>query len=171
MRTIVNIDLKLSPLKLKKHQHLTGLQQQKRAEWAGLLWNLLKSGTQIGEIIFFRRKNIHCGGKVQSKKWQSAGPIFIGRCWKYVNRLLLPEASICHGLGCSVKKIGNLLWFLWKGCQIQHKCVHRWNFGSNLVWYERALQKWRFHIPTGRCSLSHLQQNPSLAQRQFPSVL
>ncbi len=37
MKTIVETNLKLSPLKLKKRQHLTVLQQQKRAEKAGLL--------------------------------------------------------------------------------------------------------------------------------------
>ena len=51
MRTIVKTDLKLSPLKLKKRQHLTVLQKRKRA---GLLLNLLKSDTQKGEIVFFR---------------------------------------------------------------------------------------------------------------------
>ena len=56
MRTIVKTDLKLSPLKLKKRQHLTVLQQRKRAERAGLLWNLLKSGTQKGEIVFSDEK-------------------------------------------------------------------------------------------------------------------
>ena len=55
MRGIVKTDLKLSPLKLKKRQHLTVLPERKRA---GLLLNLLKSGTQKGEIVFFRRK--HC---------------------------------------------------------------------------------------------------------------
>ena len=48
-RTIVKTDLKLSPLKLKKCQHLTVLQQQQKrteTERAGFLWNLLKSGTE-----------------------------------------------------------------------------------------------------------------------------
>lgn len=56
MRTIVKTDLKLSPLKLKKRQHLTVLQKRKRAERAGLLLNLLKSGTQKGEIVFSDEK-------------------------------------------------------------------------------------------------------------------
>ena len=52
MRTIVKSNLKLSPLKPKKRQHLTVIQQWKRAERAGLLWNLLKSGMHKGEIVF-----------------------------------------------------------------------------------------------------------------------
>ena len=64
MRSIVKTDLKISPLKPKKRQHLTVLQQRKRAERSGLLWNLLKTGTQNGEIVFSDEKNIHFGGKV-----------------------------------------------------------------------------------------------------------
>ena len=56
MRTVVKTDHKLSPLKLKKCQHLTVLQQRKRAERAGLLRSLLKSGTQKGEIVFSDEK-------------------------------------------------------------------------------------------------------------------
>ena len=52
MRIIVKTDLKLFSLKPKKRQHLTVLQQQKRAERASLLWNLLKSGMQKGEVVF-----------------------------------------------------------------------------------------------------------------------
>ena len=51
MRTIVKTDLKLSPLKRKKRQHLTVLQKRKRAERARLL-NLMKSGTPTSEIVF-----------------------------------------------------------------------------------------------------------------------
>ena len=49
--------------------------------------------------------------------------------------------------------------------------VHQWHFGPCLVWYEIAIKKWRFHLPTGRCYLSHPQQNLSLVQRQFSAVL
>ena len=52
MRTTLKTDLKLSDLKPKKRHHLTVLQQQKRAERASLLWNLLKSGMQKGEVVF-----------------------------------------------------------------------------------------------------------------------
>ena len=52
MRTIVKTDLKLFPLNLNKRQHLTVLQKRKRTERAGLLLNLLKSGTQKGDIVF-----------------------------------------------------------------------------------------------------------------------
>ena len=52
MRTIVKTDLKLSHLKPKKCQHLTVPKEQKRAERAGLLWNLLQSGTQKSETVF-----------------------------------------------------------------------------------------------------------------------
>ena len=53
MRIVVKTDLKLSPLKQKKRQHLTVPQQRKRAS---LLWNLLKSSTQKGEIAFSDEK-------------------------------------------------------------------------------------------------------------------
>ena len=52
MRTIVKTDLKLSPLKLKKRQQLTVLQNRRRA----LLLNLMKSGTPTGEIVFSDEK-------------------------------------------------------------------------------------------------------------------
>ena len=50
MRIILKTDFKLSSLKLKKHQNFTVLQQQKRA---GFHRNLLKSGVQKDEIVFF----------------------------------------------------------------------------------------------------------------------
>ena len=56
MRTIVKTELKLSPLKLKKRQHLTVFQKRKRAERAVLLLNLQKSCTQKGEIVFSDEK-------------------------------------------------------------------------------------------------------------------
>ena len=56
MRTTVKTDLKLFLLKLKKRQNFSVLQQRNRAEKASLLWNLLKSGTQKGEIIFSDEK-------------------------------------------------------------------------------------------------------------------
>lgn len=166
MMTIVKTDPKLSPLKLKKRQHLTVLQKRKRPEEVGLLWNLLKSGTQKGKIVFSNEKNVHCGGKLQSTKRQSAGPTLRGRSWKHVNRLLPPEAIICHGLGWSVKNLEISYDFCEKGCQSQYKCVYRWHFGPCLAWYVRALQKWRFHLPLTR------SLNPCLVvQRQFPAVL
>ena len=39
---------------------------------------IAESGTQKGEIVFSDEKNIHCGGKVQSTKRQSAGPTLRG---------------------------------------------------------------------------------------------
>ena len=123
MRTIVETDLKLSPLKLKKRQHLTVLQQRKRAD---LLWNFLKSGTQKGEIVFsdetyslWSQSSIH--------KRQNAGRTLRGRSWKHVNRLSAPEACIYHGLGCSVKNL-EISDFCETGCRSQHKCVHQWYF-------------------------------------------
>ena len=77
MTTIVKTDLKFSPLKLKKHQYLTVLQQKNRAERSGLLWNLLKSSTQKGEIVFSDEKILL--DKVQSTKQQSASPKLRGR--------------------------------------------------------------------------------------------
>ena len=66
MRTIVKTHLKLSPLKLKKRQHLTVLQKRKRAERAGLLWicwNLtrrrVKSFFQTKNCSLWRRNSIH----------------------------------------------------------------------------------------------------------------
>ena len=101
MKTTVKTYLKLSLLKPKKRQHLTVLQQRKRAEIAGLIWNFLKSGTQKGEIVFqakkyslWRQSSIH----ETTECWLSTR-----RSWTHVNRLSSPEASICHGLGCSVK--------------------------------------------------------------------
>ena len=56
MRAIIKTDLKFSPLKLKKRQQLTVLQQRKRAERARLLLNLIKSGTPTDEIVFSDKK-------------------------------------------------------------------------------------------------------------------
>ena len=56
MSTTVKTDLKLSPWKPKKRKHLTVIQQRKRVERAGLVWNLLKFGTQMGEIVFSDEK-------------------------------------------------------------------------------------------------------------------
>ena len=78
MRTIVKSDLKLSPLKLNKRQHLTVFQRRKRAERTDILWNLLKSETQK-VARFFRRKNIYSGGKVKFTKLQSACRTLRGR--------------------------------------------------------------------------------------------
>ena len=58
MRITVKNDLKLSPVKPMKCQHITVLQQRKRAERSGLLWNLLKSGMQKGGIVFFSAEKI-----------------------------------------------------------------------------------------------------------------
>ena len=49
---VIRERVRRDPLKLKKRQYLTVLQQRKRAERAGLLWNVLKSGTQKGKIVF-----------------------------------------------------------------------------------------------------------------------
>ena len=56
MRTIVKTDLKLSPLKLKKRQHLTVLQKKKRVNRSRLLINLMKSDMCEGEIVFSDEK-------------------------------------------------------------------------------------------------------------------
>ena len=56
VRTVVKTELKLSALKLKNHQYHNVLQQQKRVERSGLLLYLLKSGTQMGEIVFSDEK-------------------------------------------------------------------------------------------------------------------
>ena len=51
MRIIVKAHFNPSPLKQKKRRHLTVPKQRKGAKKA-LLWHLLKSRTQMGEIIF-----------------------------------------------------------------------------------------------------------------------
>ena len=68
IRTSVKTFLKLSPLKPKKRQHLTVLQQRKKAERAGLLWNILKSGTQKGEIVFSDAKIFNVKAKLNPQK-------------------------------------------------------------------------------------------------------
>ena len=73
------------------------------------------------------------------------------------------------GLQC--QKLGNLLCILWNKVLKSTQMCTSVTFWPCLAWYERALQKWRFHLPTRRCSLSQLQQNPILVQRQFPAVL
>ena len=85
-----------------------------------------------GWNCYLQWKNIHCLGNVQSTKWQSAGPTLRGRSWRHVNRLLPPEASICHGLGCSVETLELFSDFCETECQSQHKCVHRWHFAPAL---------------------------------------
>ena len=56
MRTIVKTDLKLSPFKLRKSQHLTVLQKKKRVNRSRLLLNLMKSGMCEEEIVFSDEK-------------------------------------------------------------------------------------------------------------------
>ena len=56
MRTIVKTDLKLSPFKLRKSQHLTVLQKKKRVDRSRLLLNLMKSGMREEEIVFSDEK-------------------------------------------------------------------------------------------------------------------
>ena len=77
-----------------------------------------------GWNCFFRQKNIHFGGKVTSTKRQSAGQTLRGRSCRHVNCLSPPEASICHGLGSSVKNLEISSDFCETWCQSQHKCVH-----------------------------------------------
>ena len=55
MRKIVQTDLMLSTLKLKRQQ-LTVLQKRKRAKRARLLLNLMKSSTPTGKIVFSDEK-------------------------------------------------------------------------------------------------------------------
>ena len=95
MRTTVITNLKLSPLKPKKRQHLVVHQQRKRAEKANLLWNLLKSVTQKGEIVFSDEKIFTVEEKFNPQNNRMLT--------QHVNHLLPPEASICRGLSCSVK--------------------------------------------------------------------
>ena len=54
MRTIVKTDLKLSPLKLKKCQHFTILQQRNRALWSSL--EFVEIWHPEGWNCFFRQK-------------------------------------------------------------------------------------------------------------------
>ena len=68
---------------------------------------------------FFQKKSIYCWGKVQSTKLKSAGLTLRGHSWRHVNRLSPPEASICHGLGCSVKNLEISSDFSEKRCQSQ----------------------------------------------------
>ena len=107
MRTTVKSDLKLSLLKPKKHQHLTVLQQERELVFFWICWNLARKSD----------KNIHFGGKVQSTKCQSDGLTLRGRSWRHINCLSLPEASICCGLGCSVKKLEIFFDFCETVCQ------------------------------------------------------
>ena len=143
MRKTVKTDLKLSSLKPKKRQHLTVLQQQKRADRACRLWNLLKYGMQKGEIVFQTIK-YSLGGKVQSTKRQRAGQTLRGCSWKHVNRLSPPqEAIICHGLGCSVKNLEISSDFCETGWQSQNKYVHRIYVGPclALIWKKTSKMK------------------------------
>ena len=52
MKTIVKTDIKHSPNKMPKHQHLIDLQKQKRADRTQLLLNFMKDGTQGREMVF-----------------------------------------------------------------------------------------------------------------------
>ena len=56
MRTIVKTNLKLSPFKLRKSQHLTVLQKKKRVNRSRLLLNLMKSGMREEKIVFSDEK-------------------------------------------------------------------------------------------------------------------
>ena len=115
----------------------------------------------------FQTKSIHCGDKVQSTKQQSAGSTLRGRSWRHVNHLLPPEASMCHGLGCSVKN-----WDLCEtGCQSQHKCVHQWHFCPCLTLYKRALQNLKIS-PSNRTVLPLTPQTkPKPGAETIPAVL
>ena len=101
MRTTVKTDHKLSPLKLKKRQHLTVL-----------LWNFVKSGTQIGEIIYTDKKIFTSEAKFNSQNDRVQAQ----------HSENVPENMLtvyCHEKAASgmvwaaVSKTWNLLWFLW----------------------------------------------------------
>ena len=68
MRTIVKMDLKLSPFKLKKLRLLIDLQKKNRAVRAQVLLNFMKDGMQKGDIVFSDEKIVHSGGQIQSSK-------------------------------------------------------------------------------------------------------
>ena len=56
MRTIVKMDFKLLPFKLKKLHQFTDLQKKKGADRAQVLLNFIKDGMQKGDIVFSDEK-------------------------------------------------------------------------------------------------------------------
>ena len=139
MRTIVKTDLNSFSLETKKvpASYCPSTTKESWESWSSLELNEIWHAK--GWSRFFKQKNTHWGGKVQSTKRHSAGPTLRGRSWRHVNRLSPPEASICHGLGCSVKNLETSSDFCETGCRSQQKCVFQWHFDPCRAWYERAL--------------------------------
>ena len=123
MRTIVKTDLKLSPLKLRKRQHLTVLQKKKRVDRSQLLINLMKSDTREGEIAFSYEKLFnHQNDRVLPKHSADVSEDILT-----VNRRQKPAFVM---VWAAVSKTWKSPLISVRGCEGEYKCVHRRNFDS-----------------------------------------
>ena len=84
----------------------------------------------------------------------------------------MPEVSICHNFGSTVKSMEVTSDFCETGCKSEHKCVYSINniLTPTLHEMKKHFKNKDFDFPTGQCSLSHIQKDSRMVSSQFSQV-